>query len=74
MIKFENDCCDCGQPCFGNACINRNVPHLYCDECGYEVDDLFEYDGQQICEDCLKEIVPKVDVDAYIDDIDDYNY
>ena len=40
-------------PCMGIACPNRNVKHLYCDECGDDVEKLYKYDGQEICEDCL---------------------
>lgn len=49
MIKFQNDCCDCALHCRGSTCRNRNVPHFYCDECEDEVEELFEYDGEQIC-------------------------
>lgn len=62
MVRYENDCVDCGQPCIRNACLNYNVPHYYCDECGDE-DELYEYEDYQLCKECLLKIVPKVQAD-----------
>jgi len=67
MIKFENDCCDCALHCRGSTCRNRNAPHFYCDECEDEVEELFEYDGEQICQDCLISTVPKIKLEDYIE-------
>ena len=59
MVKIENHCCDCaapGYPCLGSACPNRNVEVYYCDECGEELDDdIYDVDGEELCEECLKE-------------------
>ena len=52
MKKIENDCVNCGLPCLGDRCPNRNVPHYYCDCCGNE-DKLYYYDGLEICQECL---------------------
>lgn len=49
MIKVENDCVNCGLPCMGSACPNRNVLYFYCDECGDNA-DLYHFDGEQLCE------------------------
>jgi hypothetical protein len=56
MIKYENHCVDCGKPCLGNACPYRNVPVCYCDNCNDELpaDGAYEFDGEDLCEDCLK--------------------
>lgn len=67
MIRFQNDCCDCALHCRGDACRNRNVPHFYCDECEDETEELFEYDGEQICRDCLISTVPKIKLEDYIE-------
>lgn len=67
MIKFENDCYDCALHCRGSTCRNRNVPHFYCDECEDETEELFEYDGEQICQDCLISTVPKIKLEDYIE-------
>jgi DNA-directed RNA polymerase subunit RPC12/RpoP len=65
MIRYENECVGCSTPaypCMGDSCPNLNVPHLYCDECGFDVDDLYEYDDEQICEECLLKRFNKVKV------------
>ena len=58
MIRYEDECVGCsalGFPCYGAACPNKNVPHAYCDECDEDVGDeeLYEYDGEELCYDCL---------------------
>lgn len=65
MVREENDCCSCatpGYPCIGESCSLRHAKHYYCDCCKNEfnVADLYDYDGEQLCEDCLLEKVPKV--------------
>ena len=64
MIKYENECCNCavpGYPCLGSLCSNRNVAHYYCDRCKNEVnyEDLYCYDGVEVCSECLLELVPR---------------
>lgn len=53
MVRFENDCVDCGLPCLGEGCPNRNVRHFYCDNCKSEVTKLFVYKDEQWCEECI---------------------
>lgn len=60
MIKVENDCVDCGLPCMGSACPNRNVLYFYCDECGDNA-DLYHFDGEQLCETCIINRLKKVE-------------
>ena len=63
MVKYENECVDCavpGYPCRGSACELRKVAHYYCDKCGTE-DTLYEYEGQELCGECLLEEVPTVE-------------
>lgn len=58
MIRIENHCCDCavpGYPCRGSSCPNRHVGVHYCDKCGEEIDEIYEVDGKELCEECLKE-------------------
>lgn len=63
MKRIEDQCMGCavpGYPCLGASCPNRNVEVYYCDRCGAEIgDDLFEVDGEDLCEDCLKEMFRK---------------
>ena len=59
MIRYEDHCCDCavpGYPCLGSSCPNRNVPVYYCDKCGEEIEEIYEVDGEELCEDCLKDM------------------
>lgn len=59
MKKYENECVDCGLPCMGSACPNRNVLRFYCDECGEE-EELYNYDGRELCIECIKKDLEKV--------------
>ena len=66
MIKYENECCDCavpGYPCMGSSCPNRNVKHPYCDKCKADCEELYDYDGEELCEDCLKDSFEKITLD-----------
>ena len=66
MITYENECCGCAvpaYPCMGDACPNRHVPHLYCDRCKEEVDTLYEYEGEQVCVDCILKSLDKVKIE-----------
>lgn len=58
MLVYEDHCVGCpgGLSCLGETCSNRNVPVHYCDRCGDELDDVYDYDGEELCEDCLKKI------------------
>lgn len=59
MVRYENQCCDCatdGYPCLGNLCSLRRVEVHYCDQCGDELDDIYDVDGEELCEECLKEM------------------
>jgi hypothetical protein len=47
-------CCDLGLQCQGITCPNRSVTRFYCDNCDEEITEVFLYDGQELCEDCLK--------------------
>lgn len=59
MVKYENHCCGCavpGYPCLGSSCPNRNVPVYYCDKCGDELEEIYDVDGEELCEECLKDV------------------
>jgi DNA-directed RNA polymerase subunit RPC12/RpoP len=62
MLKIEDHCCGCaapGYPCEGDACPRRHVKVYYCDKCGAELDEVYEVDGEDLCEDCLKKMFLK---------------
>lgn len=50
--KTFNECVDCGKPCIGILCPYRNVERFFCDSCDSE-GVLYEYDGEEICLDCV---------------------
>lgn len=60
MVRIENHCCDCavpGYPCQGALCSLRRVEVHYCDSCKGELsedEDIYDVDGEELCEDCLK--------------------
>ena len=64
-IRCEDECVGCPTEmgCMGSACPNRNVPHLYCDRCKEEADTLYEYEGEQVCIDCILESLNKVEIE-----------
>lgn len=53
MTRTENDCVDCGMPCF-ISCPYQNVVHHYCDECERE-EKLYEFEGKELCAACVLE-------------------
>ena len=66
MIKYENECCGCATesyPCLCDSCPNRYVMHLYCDKCKDDVELLYNYDGEELCEECLLGSFKKITLD-----------
>lgn len=61
MIYYSNDCCDCGLPCTYHSCPYYKVIHFKCDFCKEEDVKLYEYNGCEICEDCLLKEFPIVE-------------
>ena len=49
-------CTSMGLPCRGRSCSNYNGAYEYtCDECEkeYDPEELYDVDGEMLCEDCL---------------------
>lgn len=66
MIKVENWCCDCengAYACLGDGCGLRHVKLPYCDHCKEVVDELYWFDGDQLCPDCILKQFDKVEID-----------
>ena len=66
MITYENECCGCavpGYPCMGDICTNINVKHLYCDKCKADCEELYDYDGEELCQECLLNTIEKITLD-----------
>lgn len=56
--KMVDNCVQCGLPCRGSLCPNNSVSSQYtCDECKdeFEPEELFDFDGDMFCKDCLLE-------------------
>ena len=56
MTIYENECLRC------DYCINcgrDKVPVLICDECK-EPEQLYKYDGKELCIECIKDRLEKV--------------
>ena len=63
-IEYFDECCGCavpGYPCLGSSCPNRNVPHHVCDECGEDNETIYEYEGEELCLDCVVKRLTKVE-------------
>ncbi len=68
MRRIEDDCVGCSPPldCLGRFCPYRNAEHIYCDLCGEEESNLYEYKGEELCEGCVNSIL-----DAIIDGLEE---
>ena len=60
MKRIENECVGCDLPCLGSSCPNKNVVRFYCDRC-HEEAELYHYNGDEICSDCLLEEFDRVE-------------
>ena len=60
MTVTTDECVDCGLPCI-STCRYKNVTMFYCDKCKEET-QLYYYDGQELCIDCIEKILEKVEV------------
>ena len=54
-----NGCVDCGLPCMLFCPLRDDSWEYHCDECGEEK-QLYEYDGKQLCADCILDSLEKV--------------
>lgn len=52
MTYDTNECIGCDLPCIYHGCPYYKVTHYKCDFCKEET-KLYEYNGYEICEDCL---------------------
>ena len=74
MLIFENNCSGCHDDgyCISN-CPHKKVPHLYCDKCKDEVDDLYDVAGKQLCDVCALSFL-KIDISNLLEDINEDMY
>lgn len=63
MLRIENHCCDCAvpaYPCRGELCPLTRVEVHYCDKCDCELEDIYDVDDLELCEDCLKDLFRRI--------------
>ena len=64
MVRRESHCVGCavpGYPCLGSSCPNLKVEVHYCDHCDEEIEEIFVVDGEELCEECLKNMFRKTE-------------
>ena len=52
IIKTD-ECVCCDLPCMGALCPYKNVIHKICDGCDNEFNNVYKYNKQVYCKDCL---------------------
>lgn len=64
MIVIQNECVGCPDDmgCIYQACPYYKVVRLLCDKCESEA-DLYYYDGEQLCADCILALLERVEYD-----------
>lgn len=62
IVRIENECIGCEWPCIYESCPYWAVARLYCDECEEEK-QLYWYDNQQLCLDCIEARLERVEYD-----------
>ena len=62
MIIRESDCCDCGLPCIGFSCKYFETIRCVCDNCQSDMEDLYWWEDEQLCIDCIIEQLEKVEI------------
>ena len=63
MIITENECVNCGLPCLRQSCPYWAVTRLYCDCCNNEEYDLYWFEDEQLCIDCIIKRLERVEYD-----------
>lgn len=62
MIHYEDACFNCGSDCNGYCSLrDKQYKILICDKCGKEVRELYDVDGDMVCEECLLDMFDTVE-------------
>lgn len=64
MKSVITDCVDCDQPCIHEACRYYQVTRYLCDQCEEET-ELYHFDGEELCADCILDSLEKVEGSFY---------
>ena len=51
MVTYENNCVGCPTYCIDCGAKHQMV--CYCDKCGDEVSELYKWNDEQWCRDCI---------------------
>lgn len=65
MVKVSKGCSlgGCDMKHLGcDACMYHNEKVLVCDKCGEEQDDLYEFEGDELCADCILKSLRKAEL------------
>ena len=67
MVKYEDACFGpCGADCTGYCALkDKTVKILTCDKCNREVEKLWVFGKQELCKDCLINMLKKEDFYAH---------
>ena len=59
---IEDQCVGCPDElgCIGDSCKYKNVECFYCDNCSDQA-MLYEFEGRQLCIECIKKLLPLVE-------------
>lgn len=63
MVRCENQCVGCPPEigCLGSSCPNMNVKIYECEDCHDEVENLYEYNGMELCLSCVEKRLDKIE-------------
>lgn len=64
MKITTSDCVECDLPCIYEACRYYKAERYLCDECNEEA-ELYYFDGQELCADCILNRLEKVEGSFY---------
>lgn len=66
MIVVGSECVGCPDEmgCIREACRYYKVARFYCDSCKEETTDLYYFDNEQLCPDCILERLEEVSYDG----------
>ena len=57
MTVYENDCVGC-EVCY--RCGAKKTPHIICDECNEEKNAIYDYEGEELCIDCIEQRLRRI--------------
>ena len=61
MVRVESGCVDCDLPCIYESCPYYRIVIYECDGCGDEIEDLYHFDGEELCISCIEQRLERVE-------------